>query len=136
MSKRRMNILFGTVALFLGTFLYIVFRSNTYIGQIFDIFYLINSIRTYCSMYATDFLKFYFPDFLWGFSLGCGLYVIYNPGRKGIILCGCSTFLCGCLWELLQYFHIVSGTGDVLDMMMYLLASFFITIINLKEEQR
>lgn len=135
MSKRRMNILFGALALVLGTSLYIVFRGNTYVGRILDGLYLIDIIRIGCSMYATDFLKYYFPDFLWALALGSGLYAICNPSKEEGLLCGCSTFFCGCLWELLQYFRIVSGTGDVLDIMMYLFASFFITIINLKESK-
>ena len=133
MKRRRMNILLGISALVLGTSLYIVFRRNTYIGRMFDDICLIDHIRIYCAMYSTEFLKFHFPDLLWGFSLGCVLFAIYNPRKKGSLLCGCITFFCGCLWEMLQYFHVVGGTGDFLDTIMYLFASFFITIINLKE---
>lgn len=133
MSKRKKNILFGLVALIAGCLLYILFRTNTYIGGMLDGMEDIATIRRMCVFEVSDLYKFYLPDFLWGFSLGCGLIAIYNPRVKGIIVCASFSFLCGCMWELLQYLGVLNGTGDVHDIIMYLLASAVCIIINLKE---
>lgn len=54
-------------------------------------------------------------------------------GIKGIIICASVAFLCGCVWELLQYVGVLSRTGDIHDIIMYFLASAICIIINLKE---
>lgn len=136
MSKRRINILLGTLALILGFLIYILFRTNTYIAKPFEAVRWIEYIRRYLLRGSCDFIKFYFPDFLWGFSLNCGLVAIYLPGFKGNVVCGCVAFFCGCIWEALQYIGVVNGTGDIVDITMYLLASIFNIIINLKETRR
>ena len=45
------------------------------------------------------------------------------------------TAIYGCVWELLQWLSILGGTGDYLDIIMYLLASILCLIINLKERK-
>lgn len=133
MSKRKRNILFSLTALIVGCLLYILFRKNTYIGGVFAGMENIDTIRQMCHLHVSDLYKFYLPDFLWGFALGCGLIAIYNPRIKGVIICASFSFLCGCVWELLQCLEVLSGTGDVYDVIMYLLASAICIIINLKE---
>ena len=133
MSKRGLNILLGAASLTLGGLLYILFRENSYIASFVNGFTLVSKIRQIFRFCACDFLKYYFPDFLWGFSLCCGLMAIYVPAKRGMVICGLAAFLFGCLWELAQYLGIVSGTGDALDMIMYLTAGLAGIFINLKE---
>lgn len=133
MSKRKKNIRFSLTALVVGCFLYVFFRENTYVGNMFDSIENIEKMRQMFSSQICDLCKFYLPDFLWGFSLSCGLIAIYVPGIKGIIICASVAFLCGCMWELLQYIGVLSGTGDIHDIIMYFLASAICIIINLKE---
>ena len=135
MSKRKKNILLGLTALIVGCFLYVFFRENTYVGNIFDRIQEVEMVREFIWLQQCKFCKFYLPDFLWGFSLSCGLVAINNSNRKGTIICAVITFLCGCLWELLQYFSVLSGTGDVYDIAMYFLASIMCIIFNLKESR-
>ena len=133
MSKRKKNIRFSLAALVVGCFLYVFFRENTYVGNMFDIIEHIEKMRQMFSSQICDLCKFYLPDFLWGFSLSCGLIAIYVPGIKGVIICASVAFLCGCMWELLQCIGVLSGTGDIHDIIMYFLASALCIIINLKE---
>ena len=133
MSKRKKNILFSLTALVVGCLLYVFFRENTYVGNIFDGIENIKKASQMVSTQMGDWCKFYLPDFLWGFSLNCGLIAIYNPNIKGIIICASVSFSCGCMWELLQYNGTLNGTGDIHDIIMYFLASAICTIINLKE---
>lgn len=133
MSKRKKNILFSLTALVIGCFIYVFLRESTYVGSIFDSVENIETVRQIFSTQTCNLYKFYLPDFLWGFSLSCGLIAIYDPSIKGIIICAGVAFFCGCMWELLQYIGVLSGTGDIHDIIMYFLASAICIIINLKE---
>lgn len=132
MSNRMRNILFSLTALITGGILYILVRPNTYIGGMLEI----DKLRYWCSTYTIDLFKYYLPDFLWGVSLGCALIAIYVPARKGVIIGSSLSLLCGCVWELLQYLEVLSGTGDIHDVIMYILASTVCIIINLKETKK
>lgn len=133
MSKQKRNAFLCVAALLAGCLPYILFRPSTYIGGMLNSLKFVNTVRQLCSLYANNFLKYYLPDFMWAFSLGCGLVAIHSPQKKGIIICSVSAFLCGVTWELLQYFNVLSGTGDIHDVIMYFLASAICIIINLKE---
>lgn len=133
MSRRSINILLGTAALVLGCGLYVLFRSSTYVAGVFSGFQWIRFLREWLAPFACGFLKFWLPDFLWGFSFGCYLQAIYLPKGKAALLLGGISLVFGILWELMQYFAVVPGTGDVLDILLYFLASIICTLINLKE---
>lgn len=133
LSRTKKNCLFCLISLIIGCLLYILFRPNTYIGRIFTGFGCVDTVRQICSHYASDLFKFYLPDFLWAFSLGCGLISIQKPKIVGVVICSFCSFLCGFIWELLQYFHVISGTADIHDVIMYFLASAICIIINIKE---
>lgn len=132
MTYKTINIVLCFTAIFIGGFLYLIFRPNTYITQI--IFDLINingeNIRT--SAVSCAFSKYYLPDFLWAFSLCCGLVSVFPHKRFYIILVGIITFLCGLIWELLQFTKTISGTGDILDIILYLTACLIAVMINIK----
>lgn len=136
MSKQKMNVLLGIVALVLGGFIYVAFQENSYVARFCAQLENISYLQKNLNVYSNDFLLYYFPDFLWGFSLCCGLQIIHRPGVRGTLLCSVVAFLCGMLWELLQSGDYVIGTGDVIDVLMYLLASFVSIIINLKEREK
>lgn len=133
-SGRKRNILLCISSLVLGWLIYILFRENSQIGVLFGSAY-VQGLRKAVAWLSCDFLQFYFPDFLWGFSLCSGLLAIYDPGLKGCIVCGCTAALCGYAWEWMQYINIVSGTGDIYDILMYSLAGFMCIIINLRRER-
>lgn len=135
MFRRKIYILLGVVSLSLGVLIYILFRENSYIGIAFSRLSIIQAIRRMLEGFSCDFLEFYFPDFLWGFSLSCGFLAIYLPKRNGCIICTGIAFLCGCVWEWMQHKEIVSGTGDINDVLMYLLACITCTIINIRSER-
>lgn len=136
METRTKNSLICVFALSLGCLLYVLFRPTTYIGSFLNRFTFVYNVRQVCSPCATDLFKAYLPDFLWGLSLGCGLIAIYLPRPTGIVLCSLFSFLSGFAWECLQYCNIVSGTGDVHDVVMYFLAGTVCIIINIKETKR
>jgi len=127
MSRRSCNILLACGAMVLGCFLYVCFRSTTYVALLFQ---RISAIRQ-LQAFSCDFCAYYFPDFLWAFSLCCLLNAIHLPRKPGTWVCGVAAFSLGALWEGLQYRQAVSGTGDYWDILAYLLAALLSTIINL-----
>lgn len=132
MSKRLSNAVLCCTALMFGGALYVLFRQTTYVAGLFNSITFIGKLCDYFSEFSCDFIRFYLPDFLWGFALCCGLLSIFSPSKTTLTGCAITTFLCGCTWEILQYYSIISGTGDLKDITMYLLAVILAVIINLK----
>lgn len=130
MSERRWNIFFCMLALALGGCCYVFFRGNSHIAILVRRIVELESV----SWKGFQILSWYLPDFLWGFALACGLVVIYGCERS----LGCATvaFVCGCLWELMQFANVVSGTGDVLDVLMYLAGGLLCIGINMKRRRK
>ena len=133
MSKRTVHILLSSTALILGGFIYVLLRENTYIAAFFRHIPLISNLQNVFHLVNCNFLKFHFPDFLWGFSLCCALHAVFVPGLRGSIYCCCIAVLCGAAWEGLQFCSLISGTGDWLDVVMYLFAGICCLFINNKE---
>ena len=134
MSKRNLNILLSISALVIGGLIYILFRDNSYIAILFNHIPIIQYIRQHVTTLRVHFIKFYLPDLLWGFSLCSGLHAIYLPNAKTSVLCGITAFSCGAIWEIMQYMGILSGTGDLLDVLMYLFGCLVCIIINLRRD--
>ena len=117
----------GVIALIIGAILYILFRPQTYIAQWFSNYSFIIDIQNSISEIQSSFLRFYFPDYLWGLSLSCFLHLLFRPHLRGSGV----AVLYGSLLELLQFFNIISGTGDFYDIIMFVLAGATAMIINI-----
>ena len=130
MSLRKINILLSFLSLAGGAALYILLRENSYIGRLVPEYGWLAALRAGVQPLAGDALRYYLPDLLWGFSLSCALMAA-NP--EGKVLCPVLALFCGLGWECLQFLSVVSGTGDWLDVWMYLLGSAICVQINLKE---
>lgn len=135
MSKRMMNLFLGLLSLFIGFASYLLFRENTFISGVFAGLNALEHIRTYFEIFSCDFLKYYFPDFLWAFSLSCLLEAFCARTVKGTVICCFTAIACGSIWEALQWFRLLSGTGDCLDIIMYLLGGILCLLINTKEKR-
>lgn len=135
MSKRRRNILLCVGGLMVGGVVYILFRENAYISELFNELPLILFIRSALGSRIGIWISFYLPDCLWGFSLACGIQAICQPKRGGLFISAFTAFVCGLIWELLQWGNLVSGTGDLWDVLMYFLGSTLTIFINIKERK-
>lgn len=117
------------MALLLGLLIYLLFRPNTYISKFLLHFFPLDIPKAFSKMeYA--FLKFYLVDYLWAFSLACWLrcVLVEESGKICIVIVS----LTGILYEIAQFFGIVSGTGDILDCFLYVLAGFTVSALNKK----
>lgn len=135
MSKRILNALLGVSALVIGLGIYVFFKPNAVVSRLFD-FAFVSELRSFLSPCDLPFIKYYFADFLWGFAFCCGLAFIFQPKGKELLLCGAGGIAFGAVWELLQWTGIMSGTGDICDIIMYLLAATAVMLINLKEKTK
>lgn len=135
MRGRRRNILISVFALGLGGILYVLLRRNTYIAEFFTIVPGISILQEKLERISCDFLRYYFPDFLWGLSLACGLQAIAYPKKKDMMAVGIIAILCGFLWEVLQYVGLVRGTGDIIDCISYQVAGTLSILYNIWRER-
>lgn len=133
-TKQRTNILLCAGSLIIGGFFYILFRETTYIGRLFGKLYFVQDLRKAFAFLSCDFLKYYLPDYLWCFALGCGLCVIDTASPKSVFIWATVAVSCGFLWEIMQYIGFINGTGDIWDMLMYFVAGISCIIINLRRE--
>lgn len=126
MNVRVKMFLICLMGLCIGTVIYLFSRPDAYISIV--ILKILNLENT--KAFLPIIISYYLPDFLWAISLCSGLFVIYPlDSRKGVVW-GVVTFLYGFLWEALQLFSIVSGTADIIDVLLYLAAALTVVVIN------
>lgn len=126
MSKRIRMLLLCLLSLTLGVIIYTYYRSDTYIGN------LIREILNieYKTANHFSFISYYIPDYLWAFSLCSGLFAIYPLKPSLGFWWGIVTFIYGVIWEIMQYFALISGTFDIVDIIMYFTAASSVVTIN------
>lgn len=130
MNKRRFYAFLSVASLSLGGVIYILFRPATYIAKAFiKVFPFVSKISGVLSLSNCTFLKYYFPDYLWAFSLFCCFNAV-GKSTKTMKYRACAVFLMGALWEMLQYSHIISGTGDLIDVFMYITAVLSVVLLD------
>ena len=132
MSRRIAFAAASAASLTFGAVLYILFRPHSYIAVFVDGLIDIGTLRQITKSGATAFFRFYFPDFLWSLSFCFCLYAVFDPTRKGILMLTLVAFLCSAAWELMQLSGLVGGTGDMLDVIMYLLAGICAASVGLR----
>lgn len=135
MSERIKNVILMMIALLLGLFLYVLFRPQTYIAKAAIRLLSAEGLHNFLNDRNYPFLSFYLPDFLWAFSLTCGLQAIFLPSPIGSAWCGGTALLCGIVWEICQRLALINGTGDIVDVLMYFSGACVCVILNLKEKR-
>lgn len=136
-KKIRFAYLFlALVSLVAGAIIYIFFRQGTYIHlglsqTATEKIALINKIIP--DLLIIKLLKYYFVDYLWCVALNLSLLAVSDFKNKFVTMCiSFISVIFGILFEISQYLDIVSGTFDFWDITMYVVASFFIAIMNIK----
>lgn len=135
MSKRRLNTYVSLLALFFGLVLYVVFRPKTYVARLFDEIAFVMELRVLAMPFSFELFRFYLPDYLWGLSFGCALTALFEPRGGEIVAYSAVAAVFGTVWELCQWFGAVDGTGDALDVIMYLIAGLTVFYINKEKEK-
>lgn len=123
MQKRFRWSIISIAALLIGAIDYMLYRQDTHIG----------ALSIFPAMpfhWGYDFFAYYFPDFLWAFSLIFGLFAILSPSKQNTVLTLLITVAYGCIWELAQHLDWISGTADLIDAGMYIAAAIIAVIIK------
>lgn len=133
MFKQRLCLIaVSAISLIWGLIIYIFMRSDTYIHDFLKLFFDI-SYHFQQNSVVTQFLKYYFVDFLWGLALPCALLsVSVDIKKKNIIAISILSFCLGVLFETAQLLSIVNGTFDFCDIGMYTAASLCFAVISIK----
>lgn len=136
-KRIRLNfLLISLFSLIEGMVIYIFWRQGTYI----HLFLPKNVLAVLTSTYENipdsiliDFLRYYFVDFLWCISLNFALYSVSDfKKRSAVIIIPIVSAVAGLLFEVAQYLDIVTGTFDIADIVMYIVASLCAVMINIK----
>lgn len=107
----------AVIALAVGATVYLLFREETLLHQVLRC--PVNQKLATATFWGCDFVRFYFADFLWGYALTLALISVYLRGY-GVIVAVAAV---GWTYEVLQRWGVVSGTGDIADVFLYLLAA-------------
>ena len=141
-AKHKKTILYfvALVSIFIGAILYIVYRENTYISKVAEYFVDTNALRNLLPIKENKVILYYLPDFLWAFSLSAWLHIILKPQMIGSLLCAFFSGVYGAAYELLQYYELIKGTGDVVDIILYFSGGIVLSILyrflSLKEKEK
>ena len=138
MKKEKYIVLFSVlsfISLFVGMIIYLFYRENSYISIYLHSLLNVPYLPDLLGLGNNKFIRFYFVDYLWVFSLSCGLHCVFIPRMTGSLIITAVVFLYGSIYEILQFYAIIDGTGDILDVLLYALAGITVNIINLQRRK-
>lgn len=104
-------------------------KKTTVLSIIISFLFLLIGIFIYFIASQTKttliiFLRNYGADFCWLISFVFALYpFIRNIFKKSVLITGSFCFVFGVIFEFLQKFNLTKGTGDICDILSYLLAT-------------
>lgn len=125
-------------SLVIGLIIYLAFRKETYISVIIESCFGCFHLHSVFDVFNNSFVKYYLVDYLWGISLSSSLHLVFLPSSRESVAIIFVVAIFGFVYELLQSCSLINGTGDIIDVLLYLLAGISVSIINLslKEKQK
>jgi hypothetical protein len=131
--RRYFDFIFAFISLFIGGFIYICFRDKNSLFfsllRCFKINYSIFSQINFRSNIVTTFIIYCLPNGLWVLS---GLLLLKTLLKYGKMLVFYSIvfIIISLFYEIGQYFNIVSGTFDILDIVTIITFSLIGLLVN------
>ena len=112
MKKR---FILSLIFLIIGIIIYVLFRFNLIINN--NLF--------------TSFIRNYIPDMCWALSFFfASINFTKNITSNYLIVNSIFVLLFGIIFELLQYFRVVKGTFDVIDIIVYFISIIIAALIE------
>ena len=136
MSRRMYYITLCVSSIAIGGAYYLLFKNNTIFESIVCRFVDFMPIKKRLPRITSSLLNNHLCDFLWAFSLYCGLCAIFLPTKKQGIVVFLGCVILGIIWELFQFYGVVGGTGDILDVVTYIFGAFVSLLITTKKEKK
>lgn len=129
LSKKIICLTICVVALALGLMPYLVIRtSSTYVSSFIGIFFHFEKIELDTNGWLYVLLTSYFSDFCWAFAMPFSLYALTNGCYSKYYYILCMPII-GSALEFCQFLGIIDGVGDIIDAIIYFIASFLGYII-------
>ena len=133
MKRRLFLVIASLICLISGLIIYIFLREGTFIHLFFEKNFFVREISAFSAdNFFVSFLKYYFVDYLWCVSLSFLLTAIsYEISFRKIVFISVSSSLFGILLEAAQFFSVINGTADFIDVSMYVAAGVFSAAFNI-----
>jgi hypothetical protein len=103
----------------------ISFKQNIFFNVLMP---LLLGYFIYGCIYLPAIVKNYLPDGLWSYSLTSILFIIWDG--KISLFWTAIVFLVFIMFEFLQHINLINGTGDILDVLTYILFYIIALLLN------
>ena len=135
--NKRAEITTALLLFVLGGYIYIAFRTTS-----LRMFCWFNNLglheiiminrRMLSDIQIPEIIKYCIPDGLWTLSYILFMDAIWTPDVKKQILFCCIIPIIGSFSEILQYFNVVKGTFDIVDLLCYIVPYVIYLILKFK----
>lgn len=129
MNNRFRYLVHSVTALALGGIIYLLLRDRTHIHDILHMPAMLYRLH----FVGDGFVRYTLPDFLWAYSFASALHALFCGRRRKFVFA--AVVLSGAVYEFAQMLSLISGTGDVLDIIMYVLAAVIADYIFFKKKE-
>ena len=130
MKKNNIILFHSLIPMIIGTFIYIIFREeNLLMFSWFDslgLYSLVDYLRLNFSKYnIPNFILYSYPDGVWIYSFVSLMIVIWDRAKSNMRFFWFAIApILGISAEIYQYFNILPGTYDPLDLIFCIIGSF------------
>ena len=124
--RSKKSILFILITLTAGVLIYVFLRPPLYWSSTLIVLNHEIVDITWLPPYISMFILYHFADILWALAFAETVYVINGNHMLGIIVAFISTVL----FETMQYFDILPGTGDIWDVFFVAISLFIYLVIR------
>lgn len=116
------NFIIGTITLLIGGLIYLIFRQDILALQYIKDCEWLKSIRVeiHSNSFFINWIIYSLPDALWYYSLLSFMFIFYEKTILSRFLILIAIIL-PYIWEFSQFFHLLLGTYDNIDIIFYLI---------------
>lgn len=129
-NKRRLftalNILLPLIA---GVMVYIFIQKNTHLENVLVGIFAVDFKPLIWSGWTYTFTICWLCDVLWAYSLTFSLWAVLCPWKNAVLFSVVLAFVAGVSFELLQFFEVMSGTFDIFDIILELMAASLAAVV-------
>ena len=131
----RKNVFFwsGMIVLpmVVGLIVYLILKPSAYVSElIIDILGLRQLNIQTSDNWFLSIIRNYLCDFLWAFSLTAAISLLYYDNRFRSVISVLICLIVGIIIELLQLWGVISGTFDIVDLIVQSIGSILSIIIS------
>lgn len=131
----RKNVFFWSgmivVPMVVGLIVYLILKPSAYVSElIIDIFGLRQLNIQTSDNWFLSIIRNYLCDFLWAFSLTAAISLLYYDNRFRSAISVLICLIVGIIIELMQLLGVISGTFDIVDLIVQSIGSILSIIIS------